>query len=73
MSVRDLTVDLQGKWALWHAQPIPKGWRVLGTVTRGKDDTGALAQTPHGEYVQLNAGAARTLDRHAVKRAMEAQ
>lgn len=46
---------------------------MLGTVTRGIGDTGALARVDAtGQYVQLNAGALRTLPQRAVAAALSA-
>ncbi|MFA9949171.1 hypothetical protein ABCS64_11025 [Rhodocyclaceae bacterium Wk13] len=64
------TIDRNGPWRLYNSQPLPRNWEVLGTVTRGKYDTGALARTPIGVYVQINAGAVRSLDAAAVEAAL---
>lgn len=65
-----LTVDTAGKWRLYTGA-LPAGWTVLGTVTRGDGDTGALVRIEAtGVYVQVNAGAARSLDGRKVAAAL---
>lgn len=67
-----LTVALGGAWRL-YSNTIPAGSRALGTVTRDIGDTGALVQIEAtGIYVQVNAGAVRTLPRAKVAAAIEA-
>jgi hypothetical protein len=65
-----LSVDTGGKWHLYTATALP-GAEVLGTVTRGIHNTGALMRiTRTGAYVQVNAGAARSLDGRKVAAAL---
>lgn len=57
-----LAVDSDGDWRL-YTQTFPPGALPLGTVTRADGSTGALARIERtGAYVQVNAGAARSLD-----------
>jgi hypothetical protein len=66
----DLTVDVNGKWRLYQSSQLP-GWEVLGTVTRGTDDSGALVRNKKtGLYAQANAGAIRSLDGRKVAAAL---
>lgn len=55
-----LIVTVGGPWRLYQHQP-PPGMQMLGTVQRGMK-VGALARTPAGLLVQVNAGAIRALD-----------
>lgn len=65
-----ITVDPAGKWKL-YTNTIPRGSTALGTVTRGMSDTGALARIEAtGAYVQVNAGAIRSLDGRKVAAAL---
>ncbi len=67
-----LCVDLGGKWRL-YTNTIPVGSVAIGTVTRGVGDTGALVRIEStGLYVQVNAGAIRTLDQRKVSDAVNA-
>lgn len=67
-----LTVALGGVWRL-YSNTIPAGSRALGTITRDIGDTGALVQIEAtGLYVQVNAGAVRTLPQSKVAAAVEA-
>lgn len=67
-----LTVALGGAWRL-YSNTIPAGGRALGTITRDIGDTGALVQIEAtGLYVQVNAGAVRTLPQVKVASAIEA-
>lgn len=61
-----LEVTLGAGWRL-YAVRVPAGMRMLGTVTRGGVDTGALATVEaNGRYVQINAGVVRRLDQRMV-------
>lgn len=65
-----LTIHLDGPWRL-YTQTIPAGGRAIGTVTRGTGDTGALVLIERsGIYVQVNAGAVRTLPQSKVHAAL---
>ena len=67
-----LTVALGGAWRL-YSNTIPAGSRALGTITRDIGNTGALVQIDAtGLYVQVNAGAVRTLPQAKVAAAVEA-
>jgi hypothetical protein len=46
---------------------------MLGTVTRGEADTGALARSPRGIYCQVNNQVARSLDQRKVLAALAAE
>lgn len=66
-----LTVTLGGPWRFYqYAAPV--GWQMLGTVQRGVMDIGALARSPAGLLVQLNAGAVRSLDQRTALAALQA-
>lgn len=61
-----LVVDTNGKWQL-YTYTMPVGYTTLGTVTRPDGHTGALARIEKtGVYVQINAGAARSLDQRKI-------
>lgn len=67
-----LTVALGGAWRI-YSNTIPAGSRALGTITRDIGDTGALVQIEAtGIYVQVNAGAVRTLPQAKIAAAVEA-
>jgi hypothetical protein len=66
-----LTIARNGPWKLYAGASWPQaGWTMLGTVTRGEGDTGALALSPAGVYCQVNAGAVRSLDQRKVLAAL---
>ena len=54
------TVQINGPWRL-YSRICPPGWKMIGTIQRGVE-IGALALSPAGIYVQLNAGAIRSID-----------
>lgn len=57
-----LTVDPGGNWRL-YTSTLPADSDPIGTVTRDGYDTGALVRIAKtGKYVQVNAGAIRSLD-----------
>ena len=65
-----LTVDASGNWRL-YTNTIPANATPIGTVTRDIDDTGALVRIETtGAYVQVNAGAIRSLDGRKVAAAL---
>lgn len=67
-----LEVTLGVGWRPYQTIP-PRGMTMLGTVTRGIGDTGALALVEATQQlVQLNAGAIRTLDQRKARAALEA-
>ena len=70
MSNRDrLTITLGGPWRFYqYAAPV--GWQMLGTVQRGME-IGALARSPAGLLVQLNAGTVRSLDQRKASAALQ--
>jgi hypothetical protein len=54
-----------------YSGPLPPGFEALGTVRRGIGDEGALCRIQAtGIYVQLNAGALRTLPQREVREAL---
>jgi hypothetical protein len=68
VSNRDrLAVTLGGPWRL-YSHPL-EGWEMLGTVQRGME-FGALARSPAGILVQINAGAVRALDQRKAQAAI---
>lgn len=65
-----LTVNTGGNWRL-YTNTIPANSTPLGTVTRDMGDTGALVRiNATGVYVQVNAGAIRSLDGRKVAAAL---
>jgi|APDOM4702015191_1054821.scaffolds.fasta_scaffold125244_2 hypothetical protein len=64
-----LTITLGAAWRPYT--PALPGWEMLGTVTRGEGDVGALARSPRGIYCQVNAGVCRSLDQRKVLAALE--
>ena len=65
-----LTVDTNGNWRL-YTNTLPTNSTPLGTVTRDEFDTGALVRIDStGLYVQVNAGAMRSLDGRRVAAAL---
>ena len=65
-----LAADTNGNWRL-YTDTIPANSTPLGTVTRGETDTGALVRIETtGAYVQVNAGAIRSLDGRKVAAAL---
>jgi hypothetical protein len=67
-----LTDNPDGAWRL-YTNTLTEGSNVVGTVTRGESDTGALVLiSATGQYVQVNAGSLRSLDQRKVKAALGA-
>lgn len=65
-----ITVDTSGNWKL-YTNTLPTNSTPLGTVTRDGFDTGALVKIEAtGLYVQVNAGAIRSLDGRKVAAAL---
>ncbi len=65
-----LVVDTNANWKL-YTNTLPANAVPLGTVTREGGETGALARIETtGAYVQVNAGAVRTLDGRKVAAAL---
>lgn len=64
-----LSVVLDGPWHIYTRGVT--GWKIIGTVQRGLE-IGALAVSPLGLYVQLNAGAVRSLDQRKAAAAIDA-
>lgn len=60
-----LTVSLGGNWRL-YTNTAPAGCTMLGTVTRGEAETGALVQTEAGIYSMLNARVYKSLDQRKI-------
>lgn len=66
----NITVDPSGNWRM-YTNTIPANSELLGTVTRDGYDTGALVRiNATGAYVQVNAGAMRSLPGREVARAL---
>ena len=64
------TIDMAGPWRHYQ-RGILRDWIILGTIRCDRDhSTGALARSAIGVYVQFNAGAAHSLDQHAVLAAL---
>lgn len=65
-----LAVDTNGNWRL-YTNTLPANSTPLGTVTRDDSNTGALVRIEAtGVYVQVNAGAIRSLDGRKVAAAL---
>ena len=65
-----ITVDTTGNWKL-YTNTLPANSTPLGTVTRDDFDTGALVRIDAtGVYVQVNAGAIRSLDGRTIAAAL---
>lgn len=65
-----VTVDTAGNWKL-YTNTLPANSTPLGTVTRDDFDTGALVRIDAtGVYVQVNAGAIRSLDGRTIAAAL---
>lgn len=65
-----LTIEQPGKPRLYQPADL-QGWEIIGTVTRGESDTGALVHNKQtGNYAQANAGAIRSLDQRKVLAAL---
>ena len=61
------TIDAGGNWRRHHPEPVPKGWRMLGTIHCQNDaSTGALGRSPAGLYALIDRGNVRMLDQSAV-------
>lgn len=50
----------------------PMGYGYIGTVTRNGCDTGALAVSATGYYIQVNCGAVRSLPQAETRAAYQA-
>ena len=67
-----LSVVIGGNWRL-YSNTLPAGSRAIGLVTRDDTDTGALVLIERtGLYVQVNAGAVRSLNQSKVVAAIAA-
>lgn len=60
-------VHEDGNWRQ-YTTAIPTGAVPLGTVERDASDKGALVLLRSGRYVQVNAGAIRSLDQQEIAR-----
>ena len=64
-------IEPDGDWTLFTSRAsIPAGAEVLGVVTRGNGDSGALVRIANGGYVQINDGAMIVLDGRKVTSAL---
>lgn len=69
----EYTIDPNSNWRL-YTNTIPQGGTVIGAIHRGIGDVGALVHfEATGLYVQVNAGASRSLDQRAVSTALKAK
>jgi hypothetical protein len=69
--VETYTIDAGGAWGFYHPMPVPKGWRMIGTVQCASDNSiGALGRSPAGLYAQITVGGVRLLDQRAVAAAL---
>ena len=60
-------IDVRGGWRRYHPMPVPKGWRMLGTIQLGSDhSTGAFGRSPTGLFAQITPDGVRVLDQRAV-------
>lgn len=67
-----ITVDPKGAWRL-YTLTVPPDSTVVGVIARGLGDRGALVRINRtGEYVQVNAGAVRSLPQNKVIAAVRA-
>jgi len=64
------TIDAGGAWRRYHPEPVPKGWRILGTIELSDRSVGALGRSPAGLYAQINLGNVRVLDQAGVTAAL---
>jgi hypothetical protein len=65
-------VDISGPWRRYHPKPVPKGWRILGTIEReGGHSVAALGRSPSGLYARIDANRLQMLDQHAVADALQ--
>lgn len=67
-----LTARPNGPWRLYAGAgwPLP-GWTMIGTVTRGIGDTGALGLSAAGIYCQINDGVVRSLNQRKIIAALD--
>jgi hypothetical protein len=64
-------VDIGGAWRRYHPMPVPKGWRILGTIVReGGHSVAALGRSPTGLYARIDGRRVQMLDQHAVADAL---
>ncbi len=60
-------IDASGAWRRYHPMPVPKGWRMLGTIRLNSDhSTGAFGRSPAGLFAQIKPDGVRMLDQRAV-------
>lgn len=65
-----ITVDIPGTPNLYQPHSLP-GWEIIGVVSRGEDDIGALVKNLNtGIYCQANNSAVRSLDQRKIKAAL---
>ena len=66
-----ISADTGGNWRACTGS-LPKGCAVIGTVTLGASDTGALVQmTDTRNYLKVNAGQAVMLNQRAITAALK--
>ncbi len=60
-------IDVRCGWRRYHPMPVPKGWRMLGTIRLESDhSTGAFGRSPAGLFAQIKPDGVRVLDQRAV-------
>ncbi|MGV1048215.1 MAG: hypothetical protein ACOYD4_06800 [Solirubrobacterales bacterium] len=64
-----IATDANG-YFYWGGAPLPAGSEMLGVVTRGEFDHGALIKLTSGIYVQGNASVTRSLSQDEVATAL---
>jgi len=66
-----LSVDTGGDWKA-HTGTLPKGCAVVGTVTLGESDTGALVRLAGSKnYVKVNGGKIAMLNQQKISTALQ--
>lgn len=64
------TINVDIKQGRMLTGPLGAGMTLLGTISREPGDLGALVRTGIGQYVEINAGAVRTLHQGAATSAI---
>ena len=64
-------VDIGGNWRL-YTNPAPGGCAMLGVITRGDTETGALVRTEAGIYSMVNARVFKALGQRKAQAAIDA-
>lgn len=62
-----LTIHRPGTPGLYQHAPLPEAWEIVGVVTIGAGESGALVRNKHtGVYCMANAGVIRSLPQRKV-------